>query len=104
MAVIIGKRAKDIGEQEAQNHVFGYSVAQDISARDWFGPKNGGQFLLGKTMDTFCPLGPSVVVKDAVRDVHNLSVRSWVNGDLKQNGNTSELVFKIDTLISHLSR
>lgn len=103
LAVVIGRTAKAIREDQAQDYIFGYTVAQDISARDWQKKRNHGQFLLGKTMDTFCPLGPAVVTKSKV-DPKNLTIKSWVNGVLKQNANTSELIFKIDFLVSYLSQ
>ncbi|XP_060528621.1 fumarylacetoacetate hydrolase domain-containing protein 2A [Cylas formicarius] len=103
LAVVIGKTAKNVDETRAQDYVFGYTVAQDISARDWQKRRNNGQFLLGKSMDTFCPLGPAVVTKSEV-DPNNLPIKCWVNGELKQDGNTSELIFKIDFLIAYLSR
>lgn len=103
LAVIIGKKTKAIRPDQANDHIFGYTVAQDISARDWQKERNGGQFLLGKSMDTFCPLGPVVVTKNKI-DPNNLKIKSWVNGKLKQDGNTSELIFKIDFLVSYLSQ
>ncbi|XP_015597221.1 fumarylacetoacetate hydrolase domain-containing protein 2A isoform X2 [Cephus cinctus] len=105
LAIVIGKKCKGLDNHEAEDYIFGYTVAQDISARDWQkGKRNGGQFLLGKAMDTFCPLGPVVVTKEAVCDVHNLSVKSWVNGKLKQDGNTSELIFKPQDIVAYLSQ
>lgn len=103
LAVVIGKRAKAIREDQARDHIFGYTIAQDISARDWQKKRNNGQFLLGKSMDTFCPLGPCVVAKEAL-DPENLNIKSYVNGKLKQDGSTSELIFKIDFLVSYLSQ
>ncbi|XP_063929626.1 fumarylacetoacetate hydrolase domain-containing protein 2A [Zophobas morio] len=103
LAVVIGKKAKAIRSDQVNDHIFGYTVAQDISARDWQKKRNNGQFLLGKSMDTFCPMGPAVVTKNKV-DANNLSIKSWVNGKLKQNGNTSEMIFKIDFLVSYLSQ
>lgn len=85
------------------DYVFGYSVAQDISARDWQKERNGGQFLIGKSMDTFLPLGPSVVHKSLVKDVYNLQLKTWVNDVEKQNGNTGNLIFKLDDVINRLS-
>lgn len=102
LAVIIGKKAKYLRPDQAQDVIFGFSVAQDLSARDWQ-KRNNAQFLLGKSMDTFCPLGPAVVTKDKV-DVSNLAIKCWVNGDLKQSGNTNELVFKTDYLVYYLSQ
>ncbi|KAK9881811.1 hypothetical protein WA026_017325 [Henosepilachna vigintioctopunctata] len=103
LAVVIGKKGKNLRPDQADNIIFGYTVAQDISARDWQKERNNGQFLLGKSMDTFCPIGPCVVTKNKV-DVNNLGIKTWVNGVLKQNGNTNELVFKTNFLVSYLSQ
>lgn len=104
MAVIIGKEAKRVPRESAMDYVFGYSVAQDISARDWQKTRNGGQFLIGKSMDTFCPLGPSVVHKSLIPDPHNLAITCSVNGVQKQCGNTQELVYRIDQIVHLLSQ
>lgn len=105
LAIVIGKTCKGLNNHEAEDCIFGYTIAQDISARDWQkGKKNGGQFLLGKAMDTFCPLGPAVITKEAVCDINNLSVKTWVNGEIKQNGNTSELIFKPRDIVAYLSQ
>lgn len=103
LAVVIGRRAKAIRQDQSKDHIFGYTVAQDISARDWQKKRNNGQFLLGKSMDTFCPLGPAIVTKNKV-DADNLAIKTWVNGVLKQDGKTSELLFKIDFMVSYLSQ
>lgn len=104
LAVIIGKTARHVSKEDALEHVFGYTVAQDISARDWQKSRNGGQFLIGKSMDTFCPLGPAVVHKSLISDPHSLAISCSINGILKQNGNTSELVFRVDDIIHRLSQ
>ncbi|XP_058829484.1 fumarylacetoacetate hydrolase domain-containing protein 2A-like [Topomyia yanbarensis] len=104
LAVIIGKKAKHVTKADAMDYVFGYTVAQDISARDWQKTRNGGQFLIGKSMDTFCPLGPAVVHKSLVKDPHNLVIKCSVNGVEKQKGNTSELVFRIDDIIERVTQ
>nr|CAD7454992.1 unnamed protein product [Timema tahoe] len=104
LAIVIGKTAKDVKPSEAIDHIFGFTVAQDITARDWQKGRNGGQWLLGKSMDTFCPLGPAVVIKEAVGDINNLGIRSKINGVLKQEGSTSELIHKIDFIVSFLSQ
>lgn len=103
LAVVIGKTAKNVRPISAMDHVFGFTVAQDLSARDWQKKRNSGQFLLGKAMDNFCPLGPAVVTKEAIADPHALGIRSKVNGILKQEGNTNELIHRIDHIISFLS-
>ncbi|XP_032685612.1 fumarylacetoacetate hydrolase domain-containing protein 2 isoform X1 [Odontomachus brunneus] len=105
LAIVIGKTCKSRDSNDVEDCIFGYTVAQDVTARDWQkGKRNGGQFLLGKGMDTFCPLGPAVVTKEAICDVHNLSVKTWVNGNLKQDGNTSELIFKPNDIVSYISQ
>lgn len=75
LAVVIGKKGKNIPKAEALNHVLGYTVAHDVSARDWQLKKNGGQWLIGKTMDAFCPLGPEIVTGDEIGDPHNLKIK-----------------------------
>ncbi|KAJ8686244.1 hypothetical protein QAD02_022038 [Eretmocerus hayati] len=105
LAIVIGKKCKSINNHEADEYIFGYTVAQDLSARDWQkGKRNGGQFLLGKAMDNFCPLGPAVVAKESIADVKNLAVRTYVNGQIKQDGNTSELIFKTNDIVAYLSQ
>ncbi|XP_058054039.1 fumarylacetoacetate hydrolase domain-containing protein 2A-like [Anopheles bellator] len=103
LAVVIGKTAKGVSKANAMEHVFGYTVAQDISARDWQKQRNGGQFLIGKSMDTFCPLGPAVVHRSLVADPHRLAIKCSVNGVEKQNGSTAELIFRIDDIIQRVT-
>jgi 2-keto-4-pentenoate hydratase/2-oxohepta-3-ene-1,7-dioic acid hydratase in catechol pathway len=103
LAVIIGKKAKHVKKSNAFDHVFGYTVAQDISARDWQKQRNGGQFLIGKSMDTFCPLGPAIVHKSEV-DPSDLKISCSLNGVKKQEGKTSELIFKIDDIIEQITK
>lgn len=104
LAVVIGMGGKKIPQESAFDHVFGYCVAQDISARDWQIVLNNRQFLIGKSMDTFCPMGPAIVHKSEVADPHKLAIKCSVNGVLKQIGNTDELVFRIDDLIHRVSQ
>lgn len=105
LAIVIGKKCKGLNKDEGESCIFGYTVAQDITARDWQKSKrNGGQFLIGKAMDTFCPLGPAVVTKEAVSDINNLPVKTWVNGNIKQDGNTSELIFKPHEIVAYISQ
>lgn len=102
---MIGKKCKGLSNDEIEDCIFGYTVAQDITARDWQKTKrNGGQFLLSKAMDTFCPLGPAVITKEAICDINNLSVKTWVNGNPKQDGNTSELIFKPHEIVTYISQ
>lgn len=104
LAIVIGKQGKNIKTEEAMQHVFGYTVAHDVSARDWQMHKNGGQFLIGKSMDAFCPLGPAIVMKEDFKDPHNLKVWTLVNGVTKQDSSTNQLVFKTEELIVFMSR
>ncbi|XP_034975589.1 fumarylacetoacetate hydrolase domain-containing protein 2 isoform X2 [Zootoca vivipara] len=104
LAFIIGKKGKHIQESDAMSHVAGFTVAHDVSARDWQMQKNGKQWLLGKTFDTFCPLGPALVTKDSISDPHNLGIRCRVNGELVQNSSTSQLIFKTEALVAWVSK
>jgi len=104
LAVVIGKRGKNIDVEKAKDHIFGYTVAHDVSARDWQFGKNGGQWLLGKTMDGFCPLGPCVVTPDEIQDPHHLSITCSVNREIKQNSNTSQIVHNSYSCIAFLSK
>ena len=104
LVVVIGTAGKDISESDAMDHVAGYTVGHDVSARDFQLEKPGGQWLLGKTFDTFAPLGPDIVTPDEVDDPHNLGIRCILNGQTVQDSNTEQLIFKIDQLIGYLSR
>jgi 2-keto-4-pentenoate hydratase/2-oxohepta-3-ene-1,7-dioic acid hydratase in catechol pathway len=103
LAVIIGRRAKDVPEDAAMNHVFGYTCANDVSARDiQTGPDV--QWTRAKGLDTFCPLGPWIVTADEIADPHALKIRSTVNGETMQDGTTADLIFRIPALIAYLSK
>ena len=82
------------------SHVFGYTIANDVSGRDWQKKRNGGQWLLGKTFDSFCPLGPVV---DTSLDPSNLTIKSWINDDLMQDSNTKHLVFDIPVRLQYVT-
>jgi 2-keto-4-pentenoate hydratase/2-oxohepta-3-ene-1,7-dioic acid hydratase in catechol pathway len=103
LAVIIGRKCKNISKEEALDYVFGYTAANDVSARDWQKKLGGGQFCRGKSFDTFAPLGPAIVTKDEIDNPHSLSIVSRVNGEVRQNSNTNDLIFDIPTLIEFLS-
>ncbi|KAL1786830.1 fumarylacetoacetate hydrolase domain-containing protein 2A [Sigmodon hispidus] len=104
LAVIIGKKGKHIKATDAMAHVAGFTVAHDVSARDWQVRRNGKQWLLGKTFDTFCPLGPALVTRDSIADPHNLKICCRVNGEMVQNSNTNQMVFKTEELIAWVSK
>ncbi|BBL80271.1 hypothetical protein RxyAA322_21250 [Rubrobacter xylanophilus] len=102
LAVVIGRAGRSIPAGEAMEHVFGYTVANDITARD-VQRRHGGQWLKGKGMDGSCPLGPWIVTADEIPDVQNLSIQCHVNGVQKQNSNTRFMVFPVARLIQELS-
>jgi len=104
LAVILGRACRDVPESRALEHVLGYCCANDVSARWWQKKGSGGQFCRGKSFDTFCPLGPSVVDPGEVGDVQALGVRCRVNGETMQNGSTRDMIFPVATLIAELSR
>jgi len=102
LAVVIGKTVRNCPESEALNKVFGYTCANDVSARDIQIAK--AQLVRGKSLDTFCPLGPWIVTADEIPDPGALAVRCRLNGELMQDGNTRQLIFSVPNLISFLSR
>lgn len=102
LAVIIGKRGRDIPEAEAMDFVAGYSIFNDVSARDF--QKRTSQWFLGKSFDSFGPLGPALVTKDEISDPHCLDLELTVNGMPKQRTNTSDLIFSVPFLVSYLSQ
>ncbi|MEL7498601.1 MAG: fumarylacetoacetate hydrolase family protein [Planctomycetota bacterium] len=104
LVVVIGKTGRFIPRDQAFEYVFGYCCGNDISARDWQKGRPGGQWLLGKTFDTFAPLGPMLVTRDEIPDPHNLSIELRLNGETMQSARTSDLIFPIDVLIEHVSR
>jgi 2-keto-4-pentenoate hydratase/2-oxohepta-3-ene-1,7-dioic acid hydratase in catechol pathway len=97
VAVIIGKRASHVRAADAMSYVFGYTNFIDGSARGL--PPSGNTFYQMKSRDTFCPLGPYLVTADEIRDPHNIQIRLWVNGELKQNFNTNDMAHKIPRCI-----
>jgi len=102
LAVVIGLPGRRIPEERAMHHVFGYTVINDLSARDLqFRHK---QYFLGKSLDGACPMGPWIVTADEVPDPQDLELRCWVNGQLKQHGNTRQQIFSIAATIATLSR
>ncbi|WP_298937536.1 fumarylacetoacetate hydrolase family protein [uncultured Ruegeria sp.] len=102
LAVVIGKRGRNITKADAFNHVFGYSILNDITARD-IQRRHGGQYFKGKGLDGSCPIGPYIVTADAISDPQALSIGLTVNGEQRQNGMTSDMIFDIPTLIASLS-
>ncbi len=104
LVVVIGKRLRHASEQQASDGIFGYSVGHDVSARDWQKNKPGKQWFLGKSFDSFAPLGPAIVTADSVPDPSNLRISCKINGELLQNSSTKELIFKPIELVSYISQ
>ncbi|XP_046851321.1 fumarylacetoacetate hydrolase domain-containing protein 2-like [Xenia sp. Carnegie-2017] len=104
LAIVVGKTCHCIKEEDAMDYVFGYTVAHDVSARDWQLRKNNGQWGLGKTFDTFCPLGPVIVQKNGLSDPHKLGIRCRVNKMTAQDSNTEQMVFKTAAAVSYISQ
>jgi len=103
LAVVIGKKASYVDDSEALNYVAGYCLHNDLSERE-FQLERNGQWVKGKSCDTFAPLGPFLATQDEIADVNNLKLWLKVNGQLMQNGNTSNFIFKIPFLVSYLSQ
>jgi 2-keto-4-pentenoate hydratase/2-oxohepta-3-ene-1,7-dioic acid hydratase in catechol pathway len=105
LAVVIGKTCKRVPKDKAMQYVFGYTCANDVSARDWQREKrlNGGQFARGKSFDGFCPLGPQIVTADEIPNPNNLQLRTIVNGKVMQDNTTGDMIFDVPTLIASLS-
>ena len=103
MGVVIGKRARDVAEKDALDYVMGYTVVNDVSARDlqFAGAK---QWDRGKSLDTFCPYGPYIVTRDEIPDPHVLQVRTILNGKEMQNSNTKNLIFNVNRIIAYASQ
>ncbi|XP_071455133.1 oxaloacetate tautomerase FAHD2B, mitochondrial-like [Hetaerina americana] len=107
VAMVIGRKAKDVSKSEAMDYVFGLSVAQDITARDWQGrgpgSRNGGQWLIAKATNYSCPMGPAVVQLSSISDIKALKLKCHINGELKQEGSTSNMIFPFEEIVSFLS-
>jgi 2-keto-4-pentenoate hydratase/2-oxohepta-3-ene-1,7-dioic acid hydratase in catechol pathway len=103
LAVVIGKRAKSVSRDDAMAYVAGYTIMNDVSARDLQLGKDGG-IILGKNFDTSAPLGPAITLVDELPDPTNLGIRTWVNGELRQDGNTHNLIFDIPAIIAFLTQ
>jgi 2,4-didehydro-3-deoxy-L-rhamnonate hydrolase len=103
LCIVIGKKANNVTEEEAMNHVYGYALINDISERA-FQTERGGTWDKGKGCDTFAPVGPYIATQDEIEDVNNLRVWLKLNGELMQDGNTSDFIYRIPKLISYLSQ
>ena len=103
IAMVIGKRAKHVKEEQAQDYIIGYCICNDISEREWQ-KERGGQWVKGKSGDTFGPLGPYLVTKDEIKNPFNLNLSLDLNGKRRQTGNTNLMMFNFNFLISHISQ
>ena len=102
IAFVVGKEAKQISEIDAPNYIFGYCLVNDVSEREWQIEKLG-QWVKGKSADTFGPIGPYLVTRDEIKDIQNLNMNLEVNGQNMQKGNTNKMIFNINYLLSYLS-
>ncbi len=104
LVIVVGKRGKNIPPGQAAGFVAGYTVGHDVSARDWQLKKDGKQWMVGKTFDTFAPLGPHLVTADEIKDPHNLAIRLRLNGQTMQDSNTNQMIFKVGDVLAYLSQ
>jgi 2-keto-4-pentenoate hydratase/2-oxohepta-3-ene-1,7-dioic acid hydratase in catechol pathway len=103
LAIVIGRKAKNVSSARALDYVLGFTAANDVSARDWQRQWGGSQWCRGKTFDTFCPLGPVIVTPDEISDPNNLMIQTRVNGRTLQHSNTSDMIFSVERIIEFLS-
>ena len=103
LGIIIGKHAKHISEKQSQDHILGYCLVNDVSEREWQIEKKG-QWVKGKSHDTFGPIGPYLVTKDEISNANNLNMSLDVNGVRMQTGNTNTMIFNVDVIVSYLSK
>ena len=103
LGIVIGKETKHISENQSQDHILGYCLVNDISEREWQIEKMG-QWVKGKSHDTYGPIGPYLVTKDEIPDINNLKMSLDVNGKRMQTGNTSTMIFNVDYIVSYLSK
>ncbi len=102
LAVVIGRKMKDIPEDKVPDYIYGYTIMNDVTARNI--QKNEHQWYRAKSFDTFGPIGPVIAIKDKIPDPQNLNLKSYVNGKLRQDGNTSDMIFGVYPLISYISK
>ena len=103
LGIVIGKEAKHIEQKQSQDHILGYCLVNDVSEREWQIEKMG-QWVKGKSHDTYGPIGPYLVTKDDIKDVNNLNMSLDLNGKRVQTGNTSTMIFNVDVIVSYVSK
>jgi len=101
LCIVMGKKAKNIPASEAKNRIFGYTIFNDVSARDF--QFKDRQWTRGKSFDTFAPTGPWITIENQLRNTGELDIRTWVNGELRQDGNTRNMVFDVNQIVHQLS-
>jgi 2-keto-4-pentenoate hydratase/2-oxohepta-3-ene-1,7-dioic acid hydratase in catechol pathway len=104
LVVVVGKRGRPSTADQAMEYVAGYTIGHDVSARDWQLKKDGKQWMVGKTFDTFAPLGPVLVTADEVPHPHQLGIRLRLNGETMQQSNTNQMVFSVGTILAYLAQ
>jgi 2-keto-4-pentenoate hydratase/2-oxohepta-3-ene-1,7-dioic acid hydratase in catechol pathway len=104
LVVVIGRKGRDIPVDRAIEHVFGYTIGNDVSARDWQLQKDGRQWLLGKSFDTFAPIGPSIVTRDEVPAPEQLAIQLRLNGEVMQRSTTAQMIFSVAHLVAYISQ
>lgn len=104
LVLVVGKAGRFIPEAKAMEHLAGYTIGHDVSARDWQLQKDGRQWLAGKTFDTFAPIGPVIVTRDEVPDPMNLDIKFRLNGETKQDSNTRQMIFSPATIVAYVSQ
>ncbi|MCW4031442.1 MAG: fumarylacetoacetate hydrolase family protein [Candidatus Bathyarchaeota archaeon] len=102
LCIVMGKTAKNISVEDAKKHIFGYTIFNDVSARDY--QFKDGQWTRGKSFDTFAPTGPCITTESELKNTDDLTISTWVNGELRQKSTTRNMVFKVEEILYHLSR
>jgi 2-keto-4-pentenoate hydratase/2-oxohepta-3-ene-1,7-dioic acid hydratase in catechol pathway len=104
LVIVVGKKGKNLSASTAMEHVAGYACGHDVSARDWQLKKDGKQWMVGKTFDTFAPVGPVMVTADEAGDPHNLAIKLRLNGRTMQDSSTKQLIFGVGEILAYLSQ
>jgi 2-keto-4-pentenoate hydratase/2-oxohepta-3-ene-1,7-dioic acid hydratase in catechol pathway len=104
LVIVVGKKGRHLTKESAAGHIAGFTIGHDVSARDWQLKKDGRQWMVGKTFDTFAPLGPELVTADEVGDPHALAIKLRLNGQTMQDSNTKQMIFSAADLLTYLSQ
>ncbi len=103
LVIVVGRKGRRVPKEKAWDYIAGYTIGHDVSARDWQLEKDGKQWMVGKTFDTFAPLGPEIVTPDEVGDAHALGIRLRLNGQTMQDSSTKQMIFSAAELVAYLS-